>query len=66
MYDDVYDDTLNETDMLAICQGMDSTVLETTALGQEIATLSSSSIARPTCAPRWRTRSTSSAWCTRA
>jgi len=40
MYDDVYDDTLNETDMLAICQGMDTTVLETTALGQEIATLS--------------------------
>ncbi|MBZ0330663.1 inovirus Gp2 family protein [Halomonas sp. ANAO-440] len=40
MFDDVYDDTLNEADMLAICQGMNSTVLETTALGQEIATLS--------------------------
>lgn len=40
MYDDANDDTLSEAEMLAICQGMSSTVLETSALGQEIATLS--------------------------
>jgi hypothetical protein len=40
MYDDYYDDTLSEAEMLSICQGMSSTVLETTALGQEIVTLS--------------------------
>ena len=36
----MYDDHLNEADMLAICQGMSDTVLETSALGQEISTLS--------------------------
>lgn len=40
MYDDANDDTLSEAEMLSICQGMSSTVLETSALGQEIATLS--------------------------
>lgn len=40
MYDDANDDTLSEAEMLAICQGMSSTVLETSALGQEIATYS--------------------------
>ncbi|WP_281662349.1 hypothetical protein [Halomonas sp. Alg239-R46] len=40
MYDDVYDDTLSEADMLAMCLGMSDTVLETSALGQDIVTLS--------------------------
>jgi hypothetical protein len=40
MFDHVYDDTLTEADMLAICQGMPPTVLETTTFGQDIATLS--------------------------
>ncbi|MDR5897690.1 inovirus-type Gp2 protein [Halomonas vilamensis] len=35
MYHDT-DDTLNEADMLAICQVMDNAMLETTALGQDI------------------------------
>lgn len=36
MYYEPYDDTPNEADMLAICQGMDSSLLETTALGQDV------------------------------
>ncbi|MDL0433681.1 inovirus-type Gp2 protein [Marinobacter sp. TBZ242] len=40
MYDEVYDDTLSEADMLAISQSMSSSVLTTSTLGQEIATLS--------------------------
>ncbi|MCG6659836.1 inovirus-type Gp2 protein [Halomonas campisalis] len=40
MIDDGDNDILSEDDMLAICQGMNSTLLETSAWGQEIATLS--------------------------
>lgn len=40
MYEDLNSTTLSEADMLGICQGMDSIVLETSALGQEFATRS--------------------------
>lgn len=40
MYEDLNNTVLNEVDMLNICQGMDSIVLETTALGQEFVTRS--------------------------
>lgn len=40
MLNDDYDDTLTEADMLAISQGMSAHLLETTAFGQEVVTLS--------------------------
>ncbi|WP_110654460.1 YagK/YfjJ domain-containing protein [Salinicola halimionae] len=40
MHDNIYDDNLSDAEMLAICQGMNSAVSETSALGQEVSAFS--------------------------